>query len=159
MKFPRPTDRVGECIGFMHFAKVGCPRGNAKMILSKQKRAIVYDGEEWISSRLSYHLNVARIPRSIGKAAKKGQICHHCDNDWCIKPSHLYLGSKSTNIIDVYNRNPQSIHTPAASRARSKWWKQFWSDPRKRKRASEKMLGNTLGRLSKGHRPGIRKKL
>lgn len=30
--------------------------------------------------------------------------CHHCDNKGCIRPDHLYAGTKSTNALDALRR-------------------------------------------------------
>ena len=35
-------------------------------------------------------------------------ICHHCDVKICVRPSHLYLGTKRTNATDALNRGQMS---------------------------------------------------
>lgn len=32
--------------------------------------------------------------------------CHHCDNPACVRPDHLYDGTKSSNLRDMYERSP-----------------------------------------------------
>ena len=27
-------------------------------------------------------------------------VCHHCDNGFCVRPDHLFIGSMSDNILD-----------------------------------------------------------
>ena len=43
--------------------------------------------------RFAYSLMHGSIPDNM-------QICHHCDNPRCVKPSHLFLGTQSDNIQD-----------------------------------------------------------
>jgi hypothetical protein len=32
---------------------------------------------------------------------KGGSVCHACNNDKCVNPQHLYLGTQSTNLKDA----------------------------------------------------------
>ncbi len=36
-------------------------------------------------------------------------ICHKCDNPKCVNPDHLYLGSKASNLQDMWDRNERSM--------------------------------------------------
>ena len=145
MRFPLKTIKVGPCIGFIspYHGNNGFISGKSSGIWRKKKAYLRYRGVDWVSSRLSYHLNVRRIPRSIGKAARSGQICHTCDNSWCINPKHLYLGSKSTNIIDVYTRHPEQkarICHPDIIKRRTAAVNAYWAKPGSRKKQSKRMI-------------------
>ena len=39
-----------------------------------------------------------------GPIPKGGWICHHCDNPPCVRPSHLFLGDRSANMRDMWNK-------------------------------------------------------
>ena len=47
---------------------------------------------------------------------KGGSVCHECNNEKCINPLHLYLGSQSTNLMDAVNAS-----TWAGGRRQSVW--------------------------------------
>jgi len=100
MNFPWRTVRIGKCLGFLSPYDDVC---------KKKLKLVSYRGRKWVSSRLSYHLNVRPIPFKIGNTASRGLICHTCDNSWCIEPSHLYYGTRSTNAIDLYTRQPHKM--------------------------------------------------
>lgn len=57
-----------------------------------------YRGKNIRAHRLSYTIFKGMIPE--GK-----QINHICDNPSCVSPDHLYAGTASDNLRDMYKRN------------------------------------------------------
>ena len=45
------------------------------------------------------------------------QVCHHCDNTKCVKPSHLFLGTQKDNLQDMKKKDR---HLHGSRNARSK---------------------------------------
>jgi len=55
-----------------------------------------------IASRVSWEIHYGIIP-------KDEMACHKCDNPACIRPTHLFLGNHSANMLDMHSkgRGPQ----------------------------------------------------
>lgn len=53
---------------------------------------IDHKGEKTYAHRLSYQLNVEDIPDH-PLMLTEGLVLHHCNNKWCIEPTHLYIGN------------------------------------------------------------------
>ena len=39
----------------------------------------------------------------------KPNVCHHCDNRWCIRPSHLFLDTAQGNTADMIAKGKDSF--------------------------------------------------
>lgn len=100
MKMTRPIARVGDCIAVV----LSKGQGKGKPLLGSRPSAR-FNGQRWSAYRLSYHLNVEEITRT-PPSLKDGLVLHTCDNEWCVNPEHLYLGTQRQNVIDMIERSP-----------------------------------------------------
>ena len=44
-----------------------------------------------------------------GPIPKGRYICHHCDNPACVNPKHLYVGTGTDNMRDMWKRRRHSL--------------------------------------------------
>lgn len=60
-------------------------------------------GRYWLNGKLELaHRAVWRIKRGPIPAGK--MLCHTCDNQGCVNPSHLYVGTHADNMRDMKDR-------------------------------------------------------
>lgn len=59
-------------------------------------------GREFGAHRVAYTLAVRPIPDGLC-------VLHHCDNPACCNPSHLFLGTKRANIVDMHAKGRGNI--------------------------------------------------
>jgi DNA-binding CsgD family transcriptional regulator len=55
------------------------------------------DGKERIAHRVAWRETRGYIPDGL-------HVCHHCDNRGCVRPSHLFLGTRSDNMRDMVQK-------------------------------------------------------
>lgn len=57
--------------------------------------------DHYSAHRFSYQLHYGEIPNGF-------LVCHKCDNRPCIRPDHLFAGTQSDNIKDMYKKGRQN---------------------------------------------------
>lgn len=139
MKFPRPTKRIGRCLAVISKGRAGCVRACAPVLNSRP--TVTIKGKCWKASRLSYSLNVSKIPCT-PKNLKRGLVLHTCDHEWCIEPRHLYLGSQQQNAKDKWSRHP----TVRADLSRARIGMKFTKQHRLRLSIAHKRQRTSLGK-------------
>lgn len=109
-RFWEKVDKSGDC-----WVWTACRHryGYGKFIVKKGTNPVG-------AHRLSYEFEVGPIPENLC-------VLHKCDNPPCVRPSHLFLGTKSDNARDMFakgrwkyvqrnqqgERNPNSIISDA----------------------------------------------
>jgi HNH endonuclease len=66
------------------------------------------------SHRMSWRIHYGVIPDEM-------QVLHHCDNTLCVRPDHLFVGTRSDNMRDMVKkgRQPTAVHPGLFSGARN----------------------------------------
>ena len=58
------------------------------------------NGKTTAAHRYSYQIHTGQIPKGF-------VICHTCDTPSCVNPDHLWAGTQSENMKDMFNKNRQ----------------------------------------------------
>lgn len=99
-EFWAAVDKSGECWNW-----VGV-RG--KPTRSKYGH-MVWQEKQDLAHRVAWMIAHGPIP-------PKMDVCHHCDNPRCVRPEHLFLGTRADNMADMVlkGRKPRGEDSPTA---------------------------------------------
>lgn len=79
--------------------------------ITKGYGMILFEGRNQYAHRVAWILTNGPIPDGL-------QVCHRCDNPLCVRPDHLFLGTVSDNMQDMYDKGrgnkPQGASHPNA---------------------------------------------
>ncbi len=64
--------------------------------------AFYYNRKQVLASRVAWELEHGPVPS--GEHYGTTCVCHICDNPGCCNPNHLFLGTHSENMIDMYKK-------------------------------------------------------
>ena len=79
--------------------KTGCWEWTGNVIRPGNAGHInIAEGRSELVTHVIFEMLVGDIPN--GK-----EICHHCDNGLCVRPSHIYAGTHAENMRDCANRH------------------------------------------------------
>lgn len=60
--------------------------------------AFYFHGKPITAHRVAFQLENPSI------AIDGMDICHHCDNRMCVRPEHLFVGTRKDNMVDMINK-------------------------------------------------------
>lgn len=101
------VDRAGPIPGHMpHLGPCWVWTGNQLKSGHGLIRSI--EADTYLAHRLSWHLNVGPIPEGMC-------VLHHCDNPPCVRPDHLFIGTRADNTADMLRKNRQRVDAGVAA--------------------------------------------
>ncbi len=120
------------------------------------KNSVLYGQVQWRidrerpkAHRFSWMIHFGSIPKGMC-------ICHACDNGLCVNPNHLWLGTRSANVTDMFRKgrngysghvhsNNEKVESSARSLGVKKPWMLGANNPAKRSEVRQKIRELRMG--------------
>lgn len=99
--------------------------------------AFRFNGRNVVAHRVSWILHFGEIPRGLW-------VLHRCDTPCCIRPDHLFLGTRSDNMRDM------------ARKGRGNWTTKPYTVPRGERNGNSKLTKAQVHDIRKRYAQGIR---
>jgi hypothetical protein len=64
-------------------------------------------GQFWFREKMR-KAHVASFLMHVGEVPDGTQVCHTCDNPWCVRPEHLFAGTHQDNVNDKVTKGRQA---------------------------------------------------
>lgn len=103
----RPEVRMRMFMAKVSVSESGCWAWLGKSIPTAgglRRGRVHYGGKEQYASRVSYMLHVGPITDGLC-------VLHKCDNPMCVRPDHLFLGTRRDNAHDMLAKRRQNYNS------------------------------------------------
>lgn len=102
---PLPADvraaLLRRLIDLTELSRDGCWTFLGRWRRSDHRASMQIDHRTAYAYRIAYVLAFGPIPDGL-------EVCHRCDNPRCVRPDHLFLGTHTDNVRDMWSKGRAS---------------------------------------------------